>query len=453
MKKKLCKLNKKIRHSNKKHNNLISKRNSVKKKIEELKGPCEPHEPREPEKSFNPVELEQAFNRAFRSYRINMRSRMEVDTFFDWIRQNLIELMNRELTDLGSARVQTTAWIRFIQALDDDFGNIIGFDRVEKAVNSRMMEIFQGSDLNEIVDEMLAHMTTQIENPALANSRFRFDEVLFPDINFHQLELTRGSSYIPLPSWVSKKKVVINPKNENDEECLKWAITAGLHHKEIKSHPERISNLVGYANNYNWSGLKFPLTINEIDKFEKNNNISIYVLGVEGQKPYICRKLKYNDQKNVVVLLLIDDWEKKHYTGIKSLSRLLGSSNRKHKRKQHFCLNCLQGFHSEESRDKHFEYCKDNEAVRIEMPKEGSFVKFHDGQNLFKVSFIMYADFEAILKPTKEATNFNPEELYTKGINQHGSSGFCVNSKFAYGKVENPLKLKKRRFNLDLFIV
>ena len=30
---------------------------------------------------------------------------MDVDTFLDWIRQNLIDLMNRELTDLGSARV------------------------------------------------------------------------------------------------------------------------------------------------------------------------------------------------------------------------------------------------------------------------------------------------------------------------------------------------------------
>ena len=33
-------------------------------------------------------------------------------------------------------------------------------------------------------------MKTQIENPALANSRFIFDEVLFTDINFHQLNLT-----------------------------------------------------------------------------------------------------------------------------------------------------------------------------------------------------------------------------------------------------------------------
>ena len=36
----------------------------------------------------------------------------------------------------------------------------------------------QGSDLDQIVDGMITHMKTQIENPALLNSRFRFDEVL-----------------------------------------------------------------------------------------------------------------------------------------------------------------------------------------------------------------------------------------------------------------------------------
>ena len=161
MKKKLSKLNKKIRHSKRKHNNLISKRNSIKKKIEELKGPREPRESHKPEESFNPIELEQALNRAYRSYRINGRSRMDVDTFFGRIRQNLIDLVNRELTDLSSAKVQTAAWIRFIQALEDDFGNIMGSNRVEKPFNSKMMEIHQGSHLDEIIDEMLTHMKTQ----------------------------------------------------------------------------------------------------------------------------------------------------------------------------------------------------------------------------------------------------------------------------------------------------
>ena len=40
------------------------------------------------EESFNPVELDQAFYRVYRSYRINGRSGMDVDTFFDRIRQN-----------------------------------------------------------------------------------------------------------------------------------------------------------------------------------------------------------------------------------------------------------------------------------------------------------------------------------------------------------------------------
>ena len=53
---------------------------------------------------------------------------------------------------------------------------------------------------------------------------------------------------------------------------------------------------------------------------------------------------------------------------IKSLSRLLSKQNSKHNGKQYFCMNCLQGFKEEKSRDKHVGYCKDNESVRIEMP-------------------------------------------------------------------------------------
>ena len=87
-----------------------------------------------------------------------------------------------------------------------------------------------------------------------------------------------------------------------------------------------------------------------------------------------------------------------HYTAIKSLSRLLKSTNTKHKCKQHFCMNCLQGFTQESSRDKHQVYCENNESVRVEMPKQGSTIEFKDRQNQFKVPFIMYADFESILE-------------------------------------------------------
>ena len=98
-----------------------------------------------------------------------------------------------------------TTWIRFTQSSnEDDFENVIGVDRVNKAFSSWMTDIFQGSNLNEII-EMFVHIKTQIENPTLGNSRFRFNEVLFMDINFYQWNLTRDSSYLPIPDWISRK--------------------------------------------------------------------------------------------------------------------------------------------------------------------------------------------------------------------------------------------------------
>ena len=129
---------------------------------------------------------------------------MDIETFFHRIRGDIINLTRRELTDLNSARVQMTTWIRFIK--DDD--------RVELAFNSRMTDAHQGSDLDAIVDGMIAHMNTQVENAVPLNNRFRFNEVLFLDINYHRLNLTRDSSYLPLPDWIARKKAIINPQND-----------------------------------------------------------------------------------------------------------------------------------------------------------------------------------------------------------------------------------------------
>ena len=117
-----------------------------------------------------------------------------------------------------------------------------------------------------------------------------------------------------------------------------------------------------------------------------------------------------------------------HYTAIKSLSRLLSSKNANTKCKQHFLHELLAGFMQESSRDQHQVYCKDNQSVRVEMPKQGSTVEFKDGQNQFKVPFIMYTDFELILElmGPVELGSPNPNQPYTNEVNQHTPSGWCV---------------------------
>ena len=44
-------------------------------------------------KPFKPIELEQAFGGAYRSYRINGRPKIDVDTFFNRIGKRPIELI------------------------------------------------------------------------------------------------------------------------------------------------------------------------------------------------------------------------------------------------------------------------------------------------------------------------------------------------------------------------
>ena len=178
-----------------------------------------------------PTELEKAFNGAYRSYRINGRPRMNVETFFHRIRRDLIEMIKRELNNLNSARVQTTMWIRFVR--EDEEGQ----EKVELAFNSLMTSVYRGSDLDQIVDGMIANMKFQMENPALLNSRFVFDKVLCLDANFYQLNLTRGSSYLPLPDWLARKKAIINPHN-NDEKCFKWAVIAAENFNEMGKNPQ-----------------------------------------------------------------------------------------------------------------------------------------------------------------------------------------------------------------------
>ena len=393
-------------------------------------------------KPFKPIELEQAFVGAYRSYRINGKPKMDFDTFFNRIRKELIELIKRELKTRTSARIQKTAWIRFIR--DDEEGQ----ERVELAFNSLMTSVYRGSEMDQIVDGMTANMKFQTENPALLNSRFVFDEFLYLDINFHQLNLMRGSSYLPLPDWLASKKAIVNPHND-DEECFKWSVIAA--ENAGMKDPQCVSNLRKFMDNYDWSGLEFPVSIKDIGKFETRNNISVNVLAVEGRDIYIHRKGQRVGRE--INLLMVSEDGIRRYTAIKSLSRLLSSKNSNTKCKQHFCMNCLQGFKQESSRDQHQVYCKNNESVRVEMPKQGSTIEFKDGQNQFRVPFIMYADFESILEPMDpvELGSPNPSQPYTNEVNQHTPSGWCVYSKFAYGDVDNPLRTYRGKDCIETF--
>ena len=142
--------------------------------------------------------------------------------------------------------------------------------------------------------------------------------------HFHKASLKRGKSYIKAPKWVINKRATINPKNK-DNKCFQYSITVALNHQNIESHPERISNIKPFIDQYNWKGIEFPAGIRDWKKFEfeqNNKTIALNILFVPHNEKTIniAWKSKYNRKgKNQVTLLMIANGEQWHYTALKSV--------------------------------------------------------------------------------------------------------------------------------------
>ena len=287
--------------------------------------------------------------------------------------------------------------------------------------HSETVENLEGTDESAVYDRSIQTIEERIQNFNQRGSNWRFQRVLSLDVHFTDFQPLRGSTFLPLPSKISTKKAVINMKN-NDDQCFKWSVVRALHPVDI--HPERVSKeLKDQSERLDWSGLKFPMKLDNIVIFEKfNPSISINVFGFEG----VVYPLRLSKRKNeqTINLLLISDGEKQHYCLIKSLSRLLSSQVSGHKESNVFCLNCLNHFPNEEKLKIHEEYCLKNQAIRIEMPEEGSLVTFIHHQRSIKVPFVVYADFEAFTEeiPISEQ---NDKFSFTQKYQKHKPSGFC----------------------------
>ena len=83
-------------------------------------------------------------------------------------------------------------------------------------------------------------------------------------------------------------KCVVNVKNR-DQLCFKYAVQAGLYKPSDPQHSTRVSSY-SYTETRedapDFSMLKYPVTLRNIEQFEKKNDISVNVYGIEGMFAY-----------------------------------------------------------------------------------------------------------------------------------------------------------------------
>ena len=284
--------------------------------------------------------------------------------------------------------------------------------------------ILEGTDEEEVYDEMVGEIEEEIQKVGDAvGSGWQFVEVEKLVLHTTRWEPSNGSSYIDLPEALKNKKAIINMKNQ-DEECFKWCALRALYPKD--KNAERVDkDLKSKQDTLNMKGIRYPVNFRDIDRFESQNpEISITILGYnKDERVYPLKISRYTGCKHDITLLLIKDGEKSHYCFVKKLSALLQSQINNHKGIRNICLNCFNGFNTPDSLNKHKEYCYNNECFKIVMPPPGTYLRFKNFLHSEKVPFVIYADFECLIKPMDNCNPY-PNKSYTKKYQKHEPISF-----------------------------
>ena len=300
----------------------------------------------------------------------------------------------------------------------------------------------------KLVKKCFNKIVNDLEEYNKNGSGWYFKEVLRLEVNTIEFNPVKGSSYIDLPLWIKNKTAIVNIENK-DEKCFLWCVLRYLHPK--KRDEQRVTDLKKYESSLKTKGIKFPMSIDDISKFEKLNPEipGINVFSNEGKT--ICPfRSADRDCKETIDLFLYEEDGKKHYSLIKNFSRLISSQKTSsHNGRVFYCKRCFSHFFKEEVLEKHIEYCSNNKTALVKMPKPKTFLYFKNYYKQLPVPFVVYADFECFTKPMSTCCP-DPKKSHSYNYQKHEPSGFCFYVKGIVDKNISPVTYTKKTENEDI---
>ncbi|XP_060516477.1 uncharacterized protein LOC132695938 [Cylas formicarius] len=235
-----------------------------------------------------------------------------------------------------------------------------------------------------------------------------------------------------------------------------WSILAALHPIHWTNNANRVSNYVEFQNELDFTGIDFPVKLKDISTFERLNEISVNVYGLERvynkvrNDVEVVGPLHFTEsrkERHVNLLLISNDYGENHYCLIRSMSRLVSKQLTKRSSTKFLCDGCLVYFYNEEKLKRHKEH--DCTHISIKLPttelrkdKYGKDVpanklKFEEFEKKLKVPFVVYADFETVMTPLQVEGEPNPDKSFTVKTHIHEPYSFAYFVKLFLGCAVN----------------
>ena len=113
------------------------------------------------------------------------------------------------------------------------------------------------------------------------------------------------------------------------------------HQSDRGHHCERCSASSQVDDKYDYTGISFPASYEDISKFEDQNQVCIYVYAVENESiiPDKPGNAKYM-MNDCIHLLRLEDGTKSHYAYIKHIDRLLDRGKNMCDKDKRYCPTC-----------------------------------------------------------------------------------------------------------------
>ena len=317
--------------------------------------------------------------------------------------------------------------------------------------NTEISINLESTDVKVILSQTIKEILEKISVFQMNGSGWYFEEVSSLEIRIVDYKPIKGSSFIPLPDIIMKKKSIINIQNK-DNKCFLWSILRYLH--PIQMNEIRLTDIRKYENDLNFKGIDFPVKLKDIRKFENQNPDlpGINVFSVNDNNKIYPLRLNQKDLQKSIDLFLFSKDENQHYSLIKNFSRLVRSQiTSDTTRKILICKKCLTHFIKKDLFEKHITYCSQNETVAVKMPTKKTILNFQNHYKKLPIPFVVYADFECFTKPINSCQP-NPNSSFTQEYKKHEPSGYCLYLKGLDGINDNykPIVYTKKTEDEDI---
>ena len=256
---------------------------------------------------------------------------------------------------------------------------------------SSMRYVCTTSTIKQSVADAFEQIQLHLDNFVREGSGWVIDKIVNIQLAIVRIvkTLSGGCFGVTLPPALKRKQAIINI-DCTDGRCFLYSIAAAMENIEGRSHPYRHKQYLSKIQKFNLNSLQFPVAIESIPNFEKDNpHLSINVFDYTDKMRIIYQTQNENDVTHICNLLLHCN----HYFCIRNLSRLNFTSTKK----QYVCSKCLFKFHNLEVYFNHIaKGCntKKQPQSSYTVPLKDYRLKFTNVQNTIPAEFCIYADLE-----------------------------------------------------------